>query len=233
MYGVSYTNKGGIELSEVQSEEIPTISRKKEIVETPLSKIIPPGESGTVKIDHYVTSEMNSFQSMFGGIGYCPSNLKIVRLCVDGQLMMTNTPAEMDTNMEFIYNAKGDILIGGLGIGMLLSELDKRNKEYTSITVIEKSSDVIKLVAPYFPKVKVIEGNIFEWKPEKGTKFDCLYFDIWPSASEDNLPDMSKLHNKFKFFKKKGGWMGSWMQKTLQARKRTNDRADRCMRFFY
>lgn len=36
-----------------------------------------------------------------------------------GQVVMSNTPMEKRTNDEFVENAHGHVLIGGLGIGMV------------------------------------------------------------------------------------------------------------------
>lgn len=47
-----------------------------------------------------------------------------------------------------------------------------------SITVVEKYKEVIDLVAsqlPFNDKVRIINADVFEWKPERGQCYLCLY----------------------------------------------------------
>ena len=137
---------------------------------------------------------------------------------------MSDTRYEQLTNTEVVRRAHGDVLIAGLGIGMILTRiLDK--PEVESVTVIEKYQDVIDLVEPHYrnPKLTVICADIYDWKPAKGTVFNCIYFDIWADQSTDCLVDMAKLHQRFKFFLDKRDdkrWMDSWNRDELKYNKR-------------
>ena len=99
-------------------------------------------------------------------------------------------------------------------------------KEVAHVTVIEKYADVIALVSPtvMHKNLTIIEGDIYEWKPAKGTKYDCIYFDIWSEQSTDCLVEMRTLHFRFKPFKVKEGWMNSWRLDELKSKKRRDDR---------
>ena len=70
-----------------------------------------------------------------------------VKLVVDGELMMSNTPMEKRTAGEFVYSAKGDVLIAGLGIGLVIMPL-LYDDSVNSVTVVEKYQDVIDCVLP-------------------------------------------------------------------------------------
>jgi spermidine synthase len=156
-----------------------------------------------------------------GGSIFRMYNGKYVRLHINGELMMSDTGMERISNRAFMHKAKGRVLIAGLGIGLIISNIIE-NPEVTEIVVIEKYQDVIDLVLPKFnnPKLKVICADIDEWKPEKGEKFDTIYFDIWADITTDNLEHIKKLHNRFKLFKANDGWMNSWMKEYLQDIKR-------------
>lgn len=146
-----------------------------------------------------------------------------VRLSVKGEIMMSDTGMERISNKTFINKANGRVLIAGLGIGLIIHNiLTKEN--ISEIIVIEKYKDVIDLVSPKFNdhRLKIIEADIFEWKPTKGDKFDTIYFDIWPQICVDNLSQIKTLHNRFKFYKTSDGYMDSWMKHYLQAQKRKN-----------
>ena len=69
-----------------------------------------------------------------------------------------------NTNMDFCCNAYGDVLIGGLGIGMIILAIQDKSK-VKSITVIEKNQEVIDIIAPqlkFNDKVKIICADVFE-----------------------------------------------------------------------
>jgi len=116
-----------------------------------------------------------------------------------GEIMMSDTEMERRTNIHFLWEAKGDVLIGGLGLGMTLLAVQAK-EEVNSITVIEIHQEIIDLVVPQLPlngKVSVICGDIFEWYPPQGVKYDTIYFDVWSDVCGDNYEDMKKLHRRF------------------------------------
>lgn len=41
------------------------------------------------------------------------------------------------------------------------------------------------------------EPKIPSWCPFRKKRFNTIYFDIWPTISEDNLPEITKLKRKF------------------------------------
>lgn len=154
-----------------------------------------------------------------------------VRLVVGGHTVMSDTRMERMTNSDFVRDANGDVLVAGLGIGMILDEIEsraaKRPRPIKSLTVVEKNPDVIRLVAPKFPGVAVIEADIFTWRPARGQKFDTIYFDIWTGICVDNLDEMAKLHRSFARFLNRDNpdaWMGSWMRDYLRAERRRDAR---------
>lgn len=141
------------------------------------------------------------------------------RLRRNGVVVMSNTPVEIDDCIHFIHIAKGNILINGLGLGVVLREL--LNKEdVKSIIVIEKSEDVIKLVVPFYKdkRLTIINADALEWKPPKGQRYDFVWHDIWDDICDDNLKEMEKLHRKYS---KKTDWQDSWCKKLCKKLKRS------------
>lgn len=129
-----------------------------------------------------------------------------------GEIIMSDTPDEIRDHARFMRRSHGDVLIAGLGIGMVLQGCAVKD-EVKSVTVIELSPDVIKLVEahykakPFGHKVTIINADIFDWKPAKGVKFDCAWFDIWDNLCTDNLDEMAKLNRKFaRICPEKGSW---------------------------
>lgn len=184
-------------------------------------EVVPQGQYGIAAVEHFEVSEMASrFTAMRGADDYVPAE-KYAKLRVNGCLMMTDTRMERRTNSEVVWKAKGNVLIAGLGLGMILHPILAK-KEVESVTVIEKYADVIALIEPTVrhKKLSIIEADIYDWKPAKGTKFDTIYFDIWAEQSTDCLEDMRKLHCRFRPYKVTEGWMQSWRRDELKAQKR-------------
>lgn len=185
--------------------------------------ILPEGTSGRVRIEHFVVSEKDAeftaLRAAFKGRDEYVAPGKYVRLYVGGELMMSDTSMEKRSNVEVVHQAKGHVLIAGLGIGMIVHPIAAK-REVKSITIVEKSHDVIRLVAPTLPKkATVVEGDIFTWERPK-TKYDTIYFDIWPGICTDNLDDIAKLNRRFARYKAPGAWVNSWQRELLLYRRR-------------
>lgn len=150
---------------------------------------------------------------------------KYIRLHVNGELMMSDTDMEKQSNRLFVNKANGRVLVAGLGIGLIVNNVMPKieSGEITELIVIEKYKDVIDLISPYFQndKIKIIAADIFKWKPEKGEKFDTIYFDIWPTICTDNLKEITFLHNSFKNKLNRSNpycWMKERLQKENRSR---------------
>lgn len=94
-------------------------------------------------------------------------------------LVMQDTFHEYEEHQSLWEAATGDVLIGGLGIGLVNHELIQ-NPNITSVTIIEKNQEVIDLVWEHCPKderFSVICADIFSWNPPSGQTWDCGWFD--------------------------------------------------------
>jgi 16S rRNA A1518/A1519 N6-dimethyltransferase RsmA/KsgA/DIM1 with predicted DNA glycosylase/AP lyase activity len=164
---------------------------------------VPDGISGEWEVKSFTVSEEESkFARMkaafHGGRGSLPpGNYK--KLTRNGELIMSNTPDEIDDFLDFVYEARGSVLVNGLGLGVLLKALLNK-PQITEVIVIEKSQDVINLVAPTYlvdKRVKIVCADAFEYKPEKGKRFNAVWHDIWDAICSDNLQEMTILHRKY------------------------------------
>lgn len=141
----------------------------------------------------------NDFRAMRDGI--MPGTY--IRLTHNGECVMSDTNMEKNTNRKFCSKAHGDIIIGGLGIGMIIMAIQDK-PEVKSITVIEKNQEVIDMVASqldFNEKVNIICADVFEWKPERGVKYDMAYMDIWNWVNRDVYKkEMQPLKRKYARF---------------------------------
>ena len=172
---------------------------------------VPEGKIGKYEVKKFIVPEF-TFQ---GGFRAVPAG-EYTGLYRDSYLMMSDTPDEIRDHFEFIQKAKGNVFIGGLGIGMVLKALC-RSEAVDHITVVEKSAEVIKLVEDHylsqFPgKVTIIKADLMEFEPKRSDYWDYVWFDIWDNIDRDNLKDMKKLSNRFS---KHASWIDSWSRELI------------------
>jgi len=182
-----------------------------------LNRIYPNSEieTKTYKINRVVLTEdhvrSEQIRNAWGGNSWLTRGLKAnfeyVRLIKKGEgVMMSDTPMERNTNRDFVKRANGDVLIFGLGLGLVIAPLLDA-PEVKSITVVELHQDLIDVVFPILKrkdkdnKLNVVQGDCFEYHNEvpKDKKFDCVYGDIWISIDTDNYEEMKTLTKNWKY----------------------------------
>lgn len=185
------------------------------------------GESGDWKVKRFTVTprgaKMHNLSEIFNGRSRFVLVGEYWGLFRNGKVIMSNTPSEIDDHWKFIRKASGKVLVGGLGLGMVLKCLLDKN-DVTKVTVIEKSPDVINLVASAYiadPRVEIINADIFDYKPTE--HYDCAWFDIWDDISGEEYPEMKKLHRKYG---RHVGWSDSWLRN--QSRKLHKESLEYC-----
>jgi predicted membrane-bound spermidine synthase len=197
-----------------------------------MADIIPEGEQGIARIEHYVIDEQAATFTQLrplinagrpGSVAVRPG--RYCRLMLNGgTLMMSDTDMERRSNREFVREARGQVIIAGLGLGMVLTAILPK-PEVHSVYVIEQSQDVIDLVEPHIRatmgehakrKLAVECADIFEWPLPKKKTWDTIYFDIW-SATNIPLDESTRLKRRFARRRREGGWMGSWNEAETRA----------------
>ncbi len=138
----------------------------------------------------------------------------------DRGVVMSDTPMERDGHDEFVYKAKGNVLINGLGLGMALGAILKKEGpgRVEKVIVVEIDQDVIDLVGPHYssdPRVEIVHASAFQYQPPKGMKFDAVWHDIWDAICKDNLDAMKTLHRKYG---RRTKWQGSWEREACEDR---------------
>ncbi len=176
---------------------------------------LPDGKSGNWSVETFIVpkDDFSQIISMFKTGRSVPEGT-YKRLMRGRTVVMSNTRDEIRDFSQFTYVAKGSVLINGLGLGCVVKVLlDK--PEITKITVIEKSEDVINLVAPYFTddRVNIIHADAFKYTPPKGEIYDFVWHDIWDYITADNLTEMATLHRKYG---RKTNWQDSWAKRQCQ-----------------
>ena len=169
---------------------------------------VPDGESGDWRVESFEVTEQEArmanirawrpLERIYSG--------RYKRLMRGGTVVMSNTPMEISTNRPIISRATGRVLINGLGLGMALKAILQK-PEVKSVLVVEKSADVLALVAPSYKdeRLKIVQADAMQFKADG--EFDAVWHDIWDFITSDNLPEMKTLHRRYG---RKASWQGSW-----------------------
>ncbi len=219
----------------------------KKIEYTDLHTIYPTEEleSETYKINRIVLSEERvnmeriRNRSNYWYIAGLKADFPYVRLIkkggsFSGGIMMSDTPMERNTNYDFIQKANGDVIIFGLGLGLVIIPLLKK-ENVKSILVVELHQDLIDLVEPILKqhdpenKLTIVQGDCFEFhtKIPKEMKFDSIYGDIWIDISTENYEQMKTLTKNWKNRLNRSNenafidhWLKDHLKKEIQKEKR-------------
>lgn len=117
---------------------------------------VPEGTSGSITIKRFVVTEADSradaMRSIFSGSARFVDPGTYTGMYEGGVLWMSDTRDEIHDHSGAIIEATGRVLIHGLGIGMVVQAC-LRKKDVKHVTVVEKSADVIALVAPHYQKM--------------------------------------------------------------------------------
>lgn len=160
-----------------------------------MPSILKDGQVGDFKLQHYDISDNNFYAIVRCGIP--PGTyIRLINRC---DCVMSDTPMEKETNRDFVRNAHGNVLIGGLGIGLIILAIQDK-EDVKQITVVEKNREVIELVGKQLPlnsKVCIVNDDVFEYKPL--LKYNTIYMDIWNYINEDVYNEQMKpLINRYR-----------------------------------
>ena len=152
------------------------------------------------------------------------------RLKKGNEVFMTDLYDEWWTQrlaIEQSLERGGEVLVTGLGLGLVVtSMLEPPASRVERVIVIERSSDVIRLVAhvlekSYNDRVEVINADAFQWLPQPGRRFSVVWHDIWPNPHAQGVMAQSAvLERRYAPF---CDWQGSWVReyRATEAAERT------------
>jgi hypothetical protein len=187
---------------------------------------IAPGRSGKWRVERFYIGRdesefgYNKYIYSEGGRGFAPVGW-YTKLTRSGQIIMSDTPDEIRDHLPFIQMSRGDVLVTGLGLGMVAEQLLKRD-EVSTVTIIEQSRDVWRLVAPilmtrYGKRLTVIVDDAYSYTPSQ--RYDMAWHDIWDDISTENLPKMARLEQHYApFVGYQQFWSKSFWSKSIVER---------------
>lgn len=154
-----------------------------------LSKELPEGQSGDYSIIKSIVPKGTLLRTYttagffyFDHLGFDLHAVSLIK--GEDETLMSDTPLEQEGLRISSALARGNVLIIGLGIG-LLPTLIRHYRSVKKVLIVEESQDVVKLVYAYI-KDKKTDIRVFEGKKFLMTcteKFDFIYVDVWPSIT--------------------------------------------------
>lgn len=94
---------------------------------------------------------------------------------------MVDDPPHWRAMEIYAEHSKGRILTTGLGLGLYLQAL-KGNRNIESVTVVERSNEVVQLVEPYLPILPglvIVLEDFYEFIGRDNTSWDTILIDLW------------------------------------------------------
>jgi hypothetical protein len=158
---------------------------------------IPEGVSNNFTVAHYTMETTDNNWGMYLNMKSESSDTPYTVLLKDGCPMpiMQDSHAEYKEHQWLWDNATGDVLVGGLGIGMLHQKLID-NPNVTSVTIIELEQDVVDLVWEHCIKddsFTLVVADFETWNPPEGSSFDTVWGDTWLVDNSLTMKDYSTL----------------------------------------
>lgn len=162
----------------------------------------------------------NDYFKEISPISYFTTKTKYLALLENGTVWMSITPNEINTMEKDIKEAKGNVLVMGLGLGyypFMVSNKEDVNK----ITIVEMNKDIIDIfknnILPLFPhkeKIEVINDDATKYIKKNHAHYDTIFIDLWHNPN-DGLSLFSYFKKQEKYFK--NTTFQYWLNKSLIA----------------
>ncbi len=125
------------------------------------------------------------------------------------EVWMSFTPMELLTQRGAIRFSRGDVLVGGLGLGWVARKIAEK-KSVTRVVVVEKHQALIDLMKPTLPRgIELVCGDVRKYLEEHGQSFDKLVLDIWPGFGDSREDwELAKVFSRYPGLRKKAWCWG-------------------------
>lgn len=110
-----------------------------------------------------------------------------------GEVVMEDSERELRKHLPIWLNARGHVLITGLGLGCVVRGL-LANPDVEHIDVVEIDKQIIRVVGHEFKnnrRVTIHHGDALTFRWPAGTTWDCAWHDLW---TEDGSRELHVMH---------------------------------------
>ena len=137
-------------------------------------------------------------------IGYFKNRFDYPAIIEEDTIWMSLIPHEINTMKEPIAEAKGNVLVFGLGLGYYAFMVSEK-PDVKKVTIIEKDENIINLFKkhlldkfPHKEKINIIEDDAYHFLDITKETYDYAFIDIY-----HNVGDGFPLYVSFKPYEKK------------------------------
>jgi spermidine synthase len=123
-------------------------------------------------------------------------------------VVMSLTPMEVMSQRAGLRKARGNVIMGGLGLGWLALRVLER-KQVKHLTVVDNDREVIRvfgepLKKKFGDKLLLLHGDFYETALDDSAKYDTVLADIWNEYGE------ASYNRRFKEVKAKYERVWGW-----------------------
>ena len=151
-------------------------------------------------------SDLINYHEMKDDAGnICPKDSPVYDLVFTPQAWVTDSLQERCMIYASAQQARGKVLVGGLGFAIYPQLCLHLKRPVQSLTIIEKEPAVIDLVMGSWgprldrekrSRIHVIEGTIESFLQESSDQFDTIYLDTWENMDPRFLPAINDVVNR-------------------------------------
>jgi SAM-dependent methyltransferase len=132
---------------------------------------------------------------------------------------MSDKAEELMTMYAGAKEARGEVLVGGLGIGIYPQMALYLGRPVDSFTIVDNSPDVIEITTRAWldrldddtrDKIDIIEQSFEDYIKITDKKFDTIFVDLWEDSDPRFLPYINRLVDLIKPLCKEGGRIYIW-----------------------
>lgn len=134
----------------------------------------------------------NSFYGERTPIGFFDKEFPYLALLENNTIWMSVVPHEINTMKKAIKDAKGSVLVLGLGLGYYVFNIAKK-KEVNKITIIEKDKNIVNLFNkhllnkfPHQEKINIIHADGIEYLGSTNN-YDFVFVDIYHNVGDGEM----------------------------------------------
>lgn len=147
-------------------------------------------------------------------------------------LTMSDTDAEIMDFLQDLVTVRGRVLVAGLGMGLVVKAM-LMSDDVHKIDVVEINKDLVdsplgRYVARSDKRVKIHLGDIYDFPrvqdpPERGTKYDWVWADVWDTYSPDNVEEAARIKAAVRRWMAPGAKFEWWCERECKYMKKHDD----------
>jgi len=142
------------------------------------------------------------------------------KLLIDGEEWMSDAKSEVDFHKQIADAATGDVLVAGLGLG-IVQEFLLQNPAVTSVITVEAVQEVIDKLQEIKPQIfvgkhTIVHDDCFSYCQTTSKKFDYIYGDIWIQSGPRYFYEWEKFEAATSPLLKAGGVIDSFLKRDYE-----------------